>query len=182
MTASRLYKRRSSTGIPDRTTSVRVSGVVFYVTASMDSTSNKPILYIDNDCRNNPEIQLDNKISHSTMKGIIGNIERQLRAIARRIVEDQIGARLGKELYHTLNRIAKDVVMRKYTVKKILARHVVLARKKDVIRIQKDKFDLSYVAVGDTVNLKIEIPYGISSQRRRDILDHHAEEARNGDI
>lgn len=43
-------------------------------------------------------------------------------------------------------------------------------------------FDIFMIRLHEEIEVTINIPYGVSSQRRRDISEHHAEEARCGNI
>jgi hypothetical protein len=59
---------------------------------------------------------------------------------------------------------------------------VTLTNEDTTLVLQDCIFDSSYIKVGDTLEIKVDIPYGVSQARRNDITAHHHEEAMCGNI
>lgn len=185
MTARELYSRTSRTGIPDRKTSVEVAGRIFYLIASTEHTNNRrPYIYIDNDLKNAPEILLDSSKNYNSVATAKKDIQRLLRRLAEDIAEDQKQTSQGIVMAYKIFKLVKEkIVHKRYTIEKILYRDVhLIGVNKDKIMIPTSQFDRSMIKVGDTITIKITVPYEVSQARRSDISEHHAEEARNGDI
>jgi len=76
-----------------------------------------------------------------------------------------------------------------YTITEITDKEIILKNNKRVHTLQKEAIDpFAKLEVGTQIEINgdeyvnNEIPYSISLRRRMDIREHHAEEARNGDI
>ena len=72
------------------------------------------------------------------------------------------------------------------TVKEITKTITVFSDGETEVRIDNDQIDkFAYLTVGREIEFASasnEVPYSISSQRRADIREHHAEEARCGNL
>ena len=70
-----------------------------------------------------------------------------------------------------------------YIIDNITDRYIQLRDKNNLtLELPITMFDKFSIRLDDTIELEIKIPYDVSRQRRMDINEHHAEEARNGDI
>lgn len=72
--------------------------------------------------------------------------------------------------------------MSKFTVVNITPKFICFEKDELSIELPTTLFDTMMLHVGDETDLQIVIPYGISSQRRSDIREHHRDEALNGNL
>lgn len=76
-------------------------------------------------------------------------------------------------------------MMINYKVKEIKKDTIVFIssdKQKMEVELPVEMFDTLMISVGSEVEINVVVPYGVSAQRRRDITEHHAEEARCGNI
>jgi len=72
-----------------------------------------------------------------------------------------------------------------YTITKITSEVVEFSNSYETVKVPKKEIDyFAYIKENDTFEIdgEFRVPYSISQERRTDIIEHHADEARNGNI
>ncbi len=167
MTPRELFDRVSTTGIPQRLTSVEIAGAIFYIRAI--KTHGKYMVHVENDAINVPEILVDNRSNYSTMNGVVSNIRKQLRGLARAIIEDQKDLPWAAKLVIEMNRmIGESIVGKDFRVEwmnkgKIRFRTM----KGDSIHLSTNLFNMDKIKVRDIHRMKFIIPMNIRKKKTR---------------